>query len=86
MDVESFKLIWNAALTIGGAVIAYFYNEITKKYEKVFDKAEKLQHEINTVKLQYVEKSEIQRIEQRIDARFLEMREFITQILDRNAK
>lgn len=86
MEWEAIKLIWNAALTIGGGLIAYFYNEIVKKLDKAQEKIEKLQAEINAVKLQYVEKSEIQRIEQRIDTRFLEMREFITQILDRNFK
>lgn len=85
-EIEIVKLIWNALLTVGGGLVIYFYNDIVKKSEKLNNKVEELQKELNAVKIEYVEKSEIQRIEQRIDSRFMEMREFIVQILDRNGK
>lgn len=84
MEWDAIKLIWNAALTIGGGLVAYFYSDIMKKLQKSDERTEKLQNELNDVKLKYVEKSEIERIEKRIDTRFLEMREFITQIMHRD--
>jgi septation ring formation regulator EzrA len=92
MEWEVIKTLWNFALTACAGLIVYFYNNVVEKqkelhkrtedlHEHLTDKTDQLQKEIHTVKLDYVAKSEILRIEQRIDTRFNEMQTFLTTVL-----
>jgi hypothetical protein len=81
MEWEAFKFIWTTVLTVGMAIIGFIWKNLVDKVEKVHDRAENLEKELTKVKVDYVQKEEINRIENRIDTRFVEMKEFILQIV-----
>lgn len=81
MEWEAFKFIWTTVLTLGMGVIGFIWKNLMEKVDKAHDKTENLERELTKVKVEYVQKEEINRIENRIDTRFVEMKEFILQIV-----
>ena len=81
MEWEAFKFIWTTVLTVGMAIIGFIWKNLVDKVEKAHDRTENLEKELTKVKVEYVQKEEINRIESRIDTRFVEMKEFILQIV-----
>ena len=81
MEWEAFKFIWTTVLTVGMGVIGFIWKNLMDKVEKGHEKTDALERELTKVKVDYVQKEEINRIENRIDTRFVEMKEFILQIV-----
>lgn len=81
MEWDLVKLIWSSVLTIAVAVFGMLWRNLM---EKINDNTQMLKHidnELTKVKVDYVQKEEIHRIETRIDQRFSEMKEFFTEII-----
>lgn len=81
MEWEAFKFLWTTVLTIGMGVIGFIWKSLIDKVHKTENELANLSKELTKVKVDYVQKEEINRIEGRIDTRFNEMKEFILQIV-----
>jgi len=81
MEWDMFKFIWSTVLTIGMAVVGFIWKIIADKVEKGHQDIDALEKELMKVKVDYVQKEEINRIEARLDSRFSEMKELILQLV-----
>lgn len=81
MEWELIKLVWSSVLTISVAVIGMLWRNLMEKIADTHSMLQRIDTELNRVKVEYVQKEEIHRIESRIDQRFSEMKEFFTEII-----
>lgn len=81
MEFEMLKLIWNSALTVVAAIGALLWKSVSDKIDTYGKKTEEVQSELVKVKVDYVQKNELHRIEERIDKRFEEMKQFFSNIV-----
>ena len=81
MEWDLLKLIWSSALTIVVAIFGMLWRGMMEKLQDNHEKLNTLDKELTKVKVEYVQKEEIHRIESRIDQRFSEMKEFFTEIV-----
>ena len=59
----------------------FLWNNLMEKHKNSNEQISDLQKEVTKVKVEYVQKEEIHRIEQRIDNRFAEMKEFFSHVV-----
>lgn len=81
MEWITLEFFWKSVITVGVAAGGFIYRNIMDKFESLSKDNRDIREQLHHVQLQYVRKDEIQRIEERIDVRFIEMREFFTTIL-----
>lgn len=93
MEWELAKLVWTSLMTlavaIGGGLWKIVNDKIVdlkKELVEVNDRMHKAANKLHEVQLTYVQKTEMAAIEQRIDKRFEEMRDFFIAIFDRDDK
>ena len=72
-----------AIYTLVLGIAAYAYRQGQKQMERLENRQDELTKELNTVKLKYLEKTEIEKIETRIDKRFDEMRELVLSLIEK---
>lgn len=72
-----------AIYTLIVGVAAYAYKQGQKRMDKLEASNEMLTKDLNNVKLQYLEKTEIEKIESRIDRRFDEMRVLVLSLIEK---
>ncbi len=70
-------------LTMSALLAAYAYKQGQKRMDKLETTQEQLTKDLNNVKLQYLEKTEIEKIEARIDKRFDEMRDLVLTLVNK---
>jgi Tfp pilus assembly protein PilO len=81
MEWDLIKLVWSSVLTIVVAIFGMLWRSMVEKLQDSHEKLNILERELTKVKVEYVQKEEIHRIESRIDQRFSEMKEFFTEIV-----
>lgn len=81
MEWDIIKLIWSSVLTIAVAVFGMIWRNMMEKISDNHEMIKRIDSELTKVKVEYVQKEEIHRIEARIDQRFSEMKEFFTEII-----
>ena len=81
MEWVTLEFIWKSVMTVGIAAVGFVYRDIMAKFEALEKASKENRDELHRVQINYVHKDEIKRIEERIDVRFGEMREFFTTIL-----
>jgi hypothetical protein len=81
MEWVTLEFIWKTVLTAGLASGGYIYRSFVEQIEGLKRDNKELRQSLHNVQINYVQKNEIERIEERIDVRFFEMREFFTTIL-----
>ncbi len=80
MEWDLLKLVWSSALTIVVAIFGMLWRGMMEKLQDNQEKLNTIDKELTKVKVEYVQKEEIHRIESRIDQRFNEMKDFFTEI------
>jgi Tfp pilus assembly protein PilO len=81
MEWDLIKLVWSSVLTIVVAIFGMLWRSMVEKLQDSHEKLNIIERELTKVKVEYVQKEEIHRIEARIDQRFSEMKEFFTEIV-----
>lgn len=84
--IELFPIIQDllvALYTLLLGVAGWAYKQGTKRMDKLETQYEEMAKELNQVKLQYLEKAEIEKIETRIDKRFDEMRALVLSLIEK---
>ncbi len=84
--VELFPIVKDlliALYTLLLAVAGWAYKQGNKRMDKLETQHERVTEELNQVKLQYLEKAEIEKIESRIDKRFDEMRALVLSLIEK---
>jgi Tfp pilus assembly protein PilO len=81
MEWDLIKLVWSSVVTIVVAIFGMLWRSMVEKLQDNHEKLNILERELTKVKVEYVQKEEIHRIESRIDQRFSEMKEFFTEIV-----
>jgi hypothetical protein len=80
---EIIKILIGALYTLLIGVAVWAYNYQTKRIDKLDSDNKDLAQLVNDVKLQYLEKTEIEKIEARIDRRFDEMRTLMLSFIEK---
>ena len=84
--IEWFPIVKDLLIVIYTLVLGvagYAYKQGQKQMERLENRQDELTKELNNVKLQYLEKTEIEKIETRIDKRFDEMRELVLSLIEK---
>ena len=83
MEWSAITLLWNTFLTVSAFLLGIIWKNLMDRVEAAEKQGQELQHEINKVEIDYVERSEIARIEDRIDNRFDQIQTFFISILEK---
>lgn len=70
-------------LAVVTGLAAYAYKQGQRRMDKLENETAALTKELHYVKLQYLEKTEIEKIESRIDKRFDEMRVLVLSLVEK---
>ena len=89
MGIELFdliKVLWMIFISVIVPIAGTAWKHGNDRLKDIETKHDLLTKEINDVKLQYLEKAEIEKIEARIDKRFDEMRELLLELIKTKVK
>jgi|688.fasta_scaffold483809_3 hypothetical protein len=84
--LDLIKVLWMFITAFFIPLAAWAWNHITERINLSQEKYDILTKELHDVKLQYLEKAEIEKIEARIDKRFDEMRELLLELIKTKVK